>query len=54
MEVDCLKETQWRSRLSEAFAANIVGKPFKWASQEVILLDVKINNVVLKAFYSPK
>lgn len=54
MEVDQFKEAHWRSHLLKAFSANTVLKPFKWAGQGVILLDIKTNNVVAKAMYDPR
>lgn len=33
----------------EAFASNMVVKPFKWAGLGVIILDFKVNNLVAKA-----
>lgn len=53
MKVDRYNEAIWRERLSEAFAAYLMVKPFKWAAYGVILLDFKVDNVVSKTFYDP-
>lgn len=47
------EEAQRRACLLEAFAANMVLKPFKWEGQVVILLELKVNNVVAKVVYNP-
>lgn len=54
MEIDLFKEDQWSSRLLEANAVNICVKPFKWASQEAIILELKVNNVEVKSVYKPR
>lgn len=53
MDVDQFGEVQWRARLSEVFADNMVVKPFKWAGHWVIFLDVKGHNVEAKAKCNP-
>lgn len=48
-----MRRAQRKTRLTEAFAANMAVKPFKWEGQVVILLNLKVNNMVTNAVYDP-
>ena len=53
LSVDWLKEVEWRKKVAQSMPALLIAKPFVWALQGVILLDILLNGISAKAVYDP-